>query len=51
MADSKKKPRIKEDSAKKSKYSYGINSKKDLPSPGTTKYKMMVLSGEIKAGS
>jgi hypothetical protein len=35
-------------SKKPSKYSYGINSKKDFPPPGTTKYKMMVLSGEIK---
>ena len=33
---------------KDSKYSYGINSKKDFPPPGTSKYKMMVLSGEIK---
>ncbi len=33
---------------KPSKYSYGINSKKDFPFPGTPKYKMMVLSGEIK---
>tara|TARA_R110000764_G_scaffold28185_4_gene66302 strand:+ start:9778 stop:9978 length:201 start_codon:yes stop_codon:yes gene_type:complete len=33
---------------KPSKYSYGINSKKDFPPPGTTKHKMMVLSGEIK---
>jgi hypothetical protein len=30
------------------KYSYGINTKKDFPPPGTPKYKMMVLSGEIK---
>jgi hypothetical protein len=33
---------------KEAKYSYGINTKKDFPSPGTPKYKMMVLSGEIK---
>ena len=33
---------------KDSKYSYGIDSKKDFPPPGTSKYKMMVLSGEIK---
>jgi hypothetical protein len=33
---------------KESKYSYGIGSKKDFPPPGTAKYKMMVLSGEIK---
>jgi hypothetical protein len=30
------------------KFSYGINAKKDFPLPGTPKYKMMVLSGEIK---
>ncbi|HCT54807.1 MAG TPA: hypothetical protein DF712_20375 [Balneola sp.] len=33
---------------KAGKFSYGINAKKDFPSPGTPKYKMMVLSGEIK---
>jgi hypothetical protein len=33
---------------KDSRYSYGISSKKDFPPPGTSKYKMMVLSGEIK---
>ena len=33
---------------KQTKYSYGINSKKDFPPPGTAKYKMMVLAGEIK---
>ena len=33
---------------KDSKYSYGISSKKSFPPPGTSKYKMMVLSGEIK---
>tara|TARA_R100001594_G_scaffold82556_1_gene117059 strand:- start:2866 stop:3018 length:153 start_codon:yes stop_codon:yes gene_type:complete len=49
MADKeKKKPETKESPKKETKYSYGIKSKKDLPSPGTTKYKMMVLSGEIK---
>jgi len=32
----------------KTKYSYGIHLTKDLPPPGTPKYKMMVLSGEIK---
>ena len=35
-------------SKKDSRYSYGISSKKDFPPPGTSKYKMMVLSGEIK---
>ena len=35
-------------SKKPSKYPYGIDSKKDFPPPGTSKYKMMVLSGEIK---
>ena len=39
---------VKADPKKPSKYSYGINSKKDFPPPGTAKYKMMVLSGEIK---
>jgi|TARA_R110002020_G_scaffold524_8_gene2656 hypothetical protein len=49
MANTKKSAAVtKESSKKESKYSYGINSKKDFPSPGTTKYKMMVLSGEIK---
>tara|TARA_R100000656_G_scaffold31318_1_gene27334 strand:+ start:121 stop:324 length:204 start_codon:yes stop_codon:yes gene_type:complete len=33
---------------KDAKYSYGINAKADFPPPGTPKYKMMVLSGEIK---
>jgi hypothetical protein len=33
---------------KETKYSYGIDAKKDFPPPGTPKYKMMVLSGEIK---
>tara|TARA_R100001530_G_scaffold63954_3_gene45975 strand:+ start:23 stop:226 length:204 start_codon:yes stop_codon:yes gene_type:complete len=33
---------------KEGKFSYGINAKKDFPPPGTPKYKMMVLSGEIK---
>jgi hypothetical protein len=33
---------------KATKYSYGIEAKKDFPPPGTPKYKMMVLSGEIK---
>jgi len=33
---------------KTSKYSYGISSRKNFPPPGTSKYKMMVLSGEIK---
>jgi hypothetical protein len=39
---------VKTSPKKPSKYSYGIDSKKDFPPPGTTKYKMMVLSGEIK---
>ena len=30
------------------KYSYGLEAEKDFPPPGTPKYKMMVLSGEIK---
>jgi hypothetical protein len=33
---------------KATKYSYEIETKKDFPFPGTPKYKMMVLSGEIK---
>jgi len=33
---------------KASKFSYGIDAKKDFPPPGTPKYKMMVLAGEIK---
>jgi hypothetical protein len=33
---------------KDTRYSYGINSMKEFPPPGTTKYKMMVLAGEIK---
>jgi hypothetical protein len=49
MADKGTKKSVsKEGSKNKSKYSYGIDSKKDLPPPGTSKYKMMVLSGEIK---
>ena len=49
MADKeKKKPATKESSKKDSKYSYGLDSKKNFPAPGTPKYKMMVLSGEIK---
>ena len=49
MADKeKKKPATKESSKKEPKYSYGIDSKKDFPTPGPPKYKMMVLSGEIK---
>jgi len=43
-----KKTVTKESPKKESKYSYGISSKKDFPTPGTPKYKMMVLSGEIK---
>tara|TARA_R100000808_G_scaffold10564_1_gene27936 strand:+ start:9465 stop:9668 length:204 start_codon:yes stop_codon:yes gene_type:complete len=38
------KPSVKQEG----KFSYGLNAKKDFPSPGTPKYKMMVLSGEIK---
>jgi len=48
MADSKKKTKTKEVSKKTPKYSYGIDSKKELPPSGTPKHKMMVLSGEIK---
>ena len=33
---------------KDTRYSYGISSTKEFPPPGTTKYKMMVLAGEIK---
>jgi len=33
---------------KATKYSYEIETKNDFPFPGTPKYKMMVLSGEIK---
>ena len=39
---------VKPSMKKEAKFSYGINAKKDFPSPGTPKYKMMVLSGEIK---
>ena len=49
MAETGKKKSVTKESPKKeSKYSYEINSKKDFPVPGTPKYKMMVLSGEIK---
>lgn len=39
---------VKPSTKKETRYSYGINTKKDFPPPGTPKYKMMVLSGEIK---
>jgi hypothetical protein len=39
---------VKPSMKKEAKFSYGINAKKDFPSPGTPKYKMMILSGEIK---
>ena len=39
---------VKPSMKKEAKFSYGINAKKDFPLPGTPKYKIMVLSGEIK---
>ena len=45
---SKNEARVEFATKKETKYSYGINTKKDFPLPGTPKYKMMVLYGEIK---